>query len=104
MQNENWLSFVNVFDEVLNLIYIYYHTHNFLYILGRVRICFKKVVSSVHYFLVLQQVRAVVSSFYPVATPATLSRVFLFHFEKILGVPVNTGQNSRFGLKKKKKS
>ena len=38
-----------------------------------------------------------------VATPGTLSRVFLFHFEKISGVSVNTGQNSRFGLKKKKK-
>ena len=38
-----------------------------------------------------------------VATPGTLSRVFLFHFEKISGVLVNTGQNSRFGLKKKKK-
>ena len=39
-----------------------------------------------------------------VATPGTLSRVFLFHFEKISGVSVNTGQNSRFGLKKKKKN
>ena len=37
------------------------------------------------------------------ATSGTLSRVFLFHFEKISGVLVNTGQNSRFGLKKKKK-
>ena len=47
------------------------------------------------------------------ATPKILSRVFLFHFEKISGhfglfrvfrdVLVNTGRNSRFGLKKKKK-
>ena len=37
------------------------------------------------------------------ATPGTLPRVFLFHFEKISGATVNTGQNSRFGLKKKKK-
>ena len=46
-----------------------------------------------------------------VATPGILSRVFLFHFEKISGhfglfwlfwdVSVNTGRNSRFGLKKK---
>ena len=44
-------------------------------------------------------------------TPEILSRVFLFHFEKISGhfglfqvfrdVSVNTGRNSRFGLKKK---
>ena len=54
----------------------------------------------------------------PVATPGILSRVFLFHFEKISGhfslfrvfrdVSVNTGRNSRFarhevcGQKKKK--
>ena len=37
-----------------------------------------------------------------VATLGTLSRVFLFHFEKISGVSVNIGQNSRFGIKKKK--
>ena len=44
-----------------------------------------------------------------VATLGTLSRVFLFHFEKISGnfslfwdVSVNTGWNSKFGLKKKK--
>ena len=40
--------------------------------------------------------------FKSVATPGTLSRVFLFHFEKISGVSVNIGQNSRFGIKKKK--
>ena len=41
-------------------------------------------------------------------TPRFLSRVFLFHFEKIsdhfglfLDVSINIGQNSRFGLKKK---
>ena len=44
-------------------------------------------------------------------TSRILSKVFLFHFEKILGhfglfqvfqdVSVNNGQNSRFGLKKK---
>ena len=28
-----------------------------------------------------------------VATPGILSRVFLFHFEKISGATVNTGQN-----------
>ena len=48
----------------------------------------------------------------PVETPGILSRVFLFHFEKISNhfslfrvfqdVSVNTGQNSKFGLKKKK--
>ena len=47
------------------------------------------------------------------ATPEVLSKVFLFHFEKISGhfglfqvfrdVSVNTGRNSRFGLKKKTK-
>ena len=47
-----------------------------------------------------------------VATSEILSRVFLFHFEKISGhfslfkvfwdVLVNTGRNSTFGLKKKK--
>ena len=46
-----------------------------------------------------------------VATSGILSRVFLFHFEKIFShfdlfrmfwdVSVNTGRNSRFGLKKK---
>ena len=34
MQNENLLSFVNVFDEVLNLIYISYHTQLSLQIGG----------------------------------------------------------------------
>ena len=55
---------------------------------------------------------------HPVAAPGILSRVFLFHFEKILGhfglfwvfrdVLINTGWNSRFDrhevcAKKKKK-
>ena len=48
-----------------------------------------------------------------VETPGILSRVFLFHFEKISGyfglfrvfrdISVNTNRNSRFGLKIKKK-
>ena len=49
-----------------------------------------------------------------VVTPGILSRVFLFHFEKISShydlfrvfrdVSVNTSRNSRFGLKKRKKN
>ena len=62
----------------------------------------KKVRSSLAWSSRLSQ-----SPYHPVVTPGILSRMFLFHFEKISDhfglfqdVSVNTDRNSRFGKKK----